>query len=112
MEDTRVSDLIAQLAQLQLEQNNILAQLADIAAESQEGTETRTEGHVIPTESQDETEIRIGDHVILLTGGVRCIKGDRARVTKVTGSSVFFTILRNQHNTYKRHSNVRKVQPS
>jgi transcription antitermination factor NusG len=88
-----VSDLIAQLAKLQLEQDTILARLADIASET-----------------QDETEIRVGDHVTLLTGGVRCIKGDIARVTKVTNSSVHFTILRNGHSTYKQHKNVRRSQ--
>jgi hypothetical protein len=101
-----VSALIAQLAKLQLEQDYIIAQLASIAAEPQ------GEPANIAVESQDETEIRVGDHVILLTGGVRCIKGDTARVTKVTNSSVFFTIIRNQHNTYKQHRNVRKIQPT
>jgi hypothetical protein len=88
-----VSDLIAQLAKLQLEQDTILARLADIASET-----------------QDEAKIRIGDHVTLLTGGVRCIKGDIALVTKITKSSVFFTVLRNGHNTYKQHKNVQKSQ--
>jgi hypothetical protein len=88
-----VSDLVAQLAKLQLEQNDIIERLANLTAES-----------------QDENEIRVGDYVILLTGGVRCIKGDKARVTKVTKSSVHFIILRNQHTTYKQHRNVQKVQ--
>jgi transcription antitermination factor NusG len=88
-----VSDLIAKLAKLQLEQQEIIEQLASIAAET-----------------QDESTIRVGDYVTLLTGGVRCLKGDRARVTKVNKSSVHFTILRNQHNTYKHYSNVRKIQ--
>ena len=92
-----ISDLLTQLARLQLEQNDIIEQLARKTAEIDIGV-------------QDESEIRVGDHVLLLTGGVRCIKGDRARVTKVTRSSVHFTLLRNQHNTYKQHRNVRKIQ--
>jgi len=64
-----ITDLIAQLSELQLEQNKILAQIA-----------TRT--GATKTESKDT--IHIGDHVLLLTCGIRCIKkGDKARVTKV-----------------------------
>jgi hypothetical protein len=92
-----ISDLLTQLARLQLEQSEVIEQLAKKTAE-------------LDTETQDESEIRVGDHVLLLTGGVRCVKGDRARVTKVTRSSVHFTVLRNQHSTYKQRRNVRKVQ--
>ena len=94
-----ISDLLKQLAKLQLEQNEIVEQLERKTAE-------------IATEAQDENEIRVGDHVLLLTGGVRCIKGDRALVTKVTRSTVHFTVIRNQHSTYKQHRIVRKVQQS
>ena len=92
-----ISDLLTQLARLQLEQNDIIEQLAQKTAEIETGT-------------QDKSEICVGDHVLLLTGGVRCVKGDRARVTKVTRSSVHFTVLRNQHNTYKQYRNIRKIQ--
>jgi hypothetical protein len=65
-----ITDLSAQLSELQLEQNKILAQIA-----------TRT-GASTKTESKDT--IHIGDHILLLTCGIRCIKkGDKARVTKV-----------------------------
>ena len=63
-----ITDLIAQLSELQLEQNKILAQIA-----------ARTES----TKAEPKDTIHIGDHVLLLTGGIRCIKGDKARVTKV-----------------------------
>ena len=53
--------------------------------------------------------ILIGDHVLLLTGGIRCIKGDKAQVTKVTKTAVHFTVLRNKHNTFERHRNVQKI---
>ena len=91
-----IPDLIAQLSKLQLEQNKILAQIA----------RTRTGA----TKMESEDTIHIGDHVLLLTGGItRCIKGDKAQVMKVTKSAVHFTVLRNNHNTYKRHRNVQKI---
>ena len=89
-----ISDLVKQLSQLQLEQNKIIEQI--LAARD---TTTLTE---------PEDTIHIGDHVLLLTG-IRCIKGDRARVTKVTESAVHFTVIRNNHNTYKKHRNVQKI---
>jgi len=90
-----IPDLIKQLSQLQLEQNKIIEQI--LAA------------RVTATPTEPEDTIHIGDHVLLLTGGIRCLKGDRARVTKVTDSAVHFTVLRNKHNTYKKHRNVQKI---
>jgi hypothetical protein len=90
-----VSDLIKQLSQLQLEQDKIIEQI--LAA----GDNT--------TSTEPEDTIHIGDHVLLLTGGIRCNKGDRARVTKVTESTVHFTVIRNNHNTYKKRRNVQKI---
>ena len=89
-----ITDLIAQLSELQLEQNKILAQIA-----------ARTGS----TKAESKDTIHIGDHVLLLTGDTKCTKGDNARVTKVTKTAVHFIVLRNQHNTYKRHRNVQKV---
>jgi len=86
--------LIKKLSQLQLEQNKIIEQITARATAT-------------PTEPEDT--IHIGDHVLLLTGGIRCIKGDRARVTKVTDSAVHFTVIRNNHNTYKKRRNVQKI---
>ena len=87
--------LIEQLSKLQLEQNKIIEQI--LAA------------RVTATTTEPEDTIHIGDHVLLLTGGIRCLKGDRARVTKVTDSAVHFTVIRNNHNTYKKHRNVQKI---
>ena len=90
-----ISAFIKKLSQLQLEQNKIIEQITARATAT-------------PTEPEDT--IHIGDHVLLLTGGItRCIKGDKAQVTKVTKSAVHFTVLRNNHNTYKRHRNVQKI---
>ena len=89
-----ITDLIAQLSELQLEQNKILAQIA-----------ARTES----TKVEPNDMIQIGDHVLLLTGGIRCIKSDKARLTKVTKTAVHFIVLHNQHNMYKRHINVQKI---
>jgi hypothetical protein len=96
----KASDLIAKLAKLQIEQDNIIQQLANRARDTE-------------AETEEDTEIHIGDHVLLLTGGVLCSKGDRARVTKVTSSAVHFTLLVGSftgHNSYKKHRNVQKVQ--
>ncbi len=101
-----VSELVAKLAKLQIEQDDIIQQLADRARD----TDTEAKGKDKKPKAQEaDTEIRRGDHVLLLTGGVLCSKGDRARVTKVTSSAVHFIVLRNNHNTYKKHKNVRKV---
>ena len=100
-----VSDLVAKLASLQIEQNNIIQQLADRAKD----TEAETEEDKKPAAQKEDTEIHIGDHVLLLTGGVLCSKGDRARITKVTKSNVHFVVLRNNHHTYKKYKNVQKV---
>lgn len=89
-----ISDLIAQLSKLQIEQNKIIEQIA-----------IRTRSN----KAKPIDIIHIGDHVVLLTGGIKCIKGDKARVTKVTESAVHFTVLRNNHNTYKKHRNVQKI---
>ena len=104
-----VSDLIAKLAQLQIEQDDIIQQLPNRAR----GTETKTKDKDKKPKAQEkDNEIHIGDHVLLLTGGLLCNKGDRARVTKVTNSAVHFIVLRNSHHTYKKHKNVRKVPQS
>ena len=99
-----VSDLVDQLAKLQIQQDDIIRQLKVRATD----TEAETEEDKKPA-AQADTEIRIGDHVLLLTGGVLCSKGDRARITKVTKSNVHFVVLRNNHYTYKKHKNVQKV---
>jgi len=109
-----VSDLVAKLAKLQIEQDDIIQQLANRARDTESKTKdkkpkARTKDKK-PEAQQEDTEIHPGDHVLLLTGGLLCNKGDRARVTKVTGSAVHFIVLRNSHNTYKKHKNVRKVQ--
>jgi hypothetical protein len=72
-----ITDLIAQLSELQLKQNKILAQIA-----------TRTGA----TKIESEDTIHIGDHVLLLTGGIRCIKGNKAQVKKVTKTAIHFTV--------------------
>jgi len=89
-----IPDLVAQLSKLQLKQDKIIKQIATRAT---------------ATQMEPEDTIHIGDHVLLLTGGIRCIKGDKAKVTKVTDSAVHFTVLRNKHNTYEKHRNVQKI---
>jgi hypothetical protein len=102
-----VSDLIAKLAKLQIEQDDIIQQLANRAQD----TETETKDKK-PAARETDNKIRKGDHVLLPTGGVLCSKGDRARVTKVTDSAVYFVVLRNNHCTHKKPKNVRKIPPT
>jgi len=89
-----IPDLVAQLSKLQLEQDKIIKQIAIRAT---------------ATQTEPDDMIHIGDHVLLLSGGIRCIKGDKAKVTKVTDSAIHFTVLRNKHNTYKKHRNIQKI---
>jgi len=86
--------LIEQLSKLQLEQNKIIEQIT---------------ARVTATPTEPEDTIHIGDHVLLLTGGIRWIKGDKAQVTKITDSAVHFIVIRNKNNTYKKHRNVQKI---
>jgi len=86
-----IPDLVVQLSKLQFEQDKIITQIATRATATQ-------------TEPEDTIH-----HVLLLTGGIRCIKGEKAKVTKVTDSAVHFTVLRNEHNTYKKNRNVQKI---
>ena len=102
-----VSELIAQLTKLQLEQNKIFEQLAVIS----DTDKTHKTADKKPRATDNNEDLKIGDHVILLTGGTRCKKGDKARVTKIADSAVHFVVLRNDHHTYKKHWNVRKVSP-
>jgi hypothetical protein len=104
-----VSDLIAKLAKLQIEQDDIIQQLANRARDTETETKDKDKDKK-PKAQKEDNEIHKGDHVLLLTGGVLCKKGDRAQVTKVTHSAVHFHVLRNNHNTYKKHKNVQKIQ--
>ena len=62
--------------------------------------------------AEDQDQIKVGDKVLLLTRGTRCRKGDTATVTKVGANTVYFTIHRNGHSTYKLAHNVEKIAPS
>ena len=88
--------LIEQLNHLQIDQSKIIKQIADL---------TRA-----PTKTKEENqELQVGDHVTLLTKGVKCKKGDKARVTIVTETLVHFIVLRNGHSTFRKRTNVKKV---
>ena len=99
-----ISDLVARLTELQIEQSKILEQLATLSKD----TETESEGKHEKTKEED-TGLQVGDHIKLLTKGVNFRKGDKAIITKVTESTVYFTVLRNKHSTFKQHRNVQKI---
>jgi hypothetical protein len=96
-----IADIVDKLAKLQLEQNYLLRELSN---------KTTTVEDKKPAPKSLNNEILVGDHVILLTGGILCNKGDKGLVTMVTDSTVHFTVLRNNHHTYKKYKNVTKVQ--
>jgi len=96
-----IADIVAKLAKLQIEQNYLIRELSK---------KTKIVEDKTPAPKPVNGKILVGDHVILLTGGILCNKGDKGLVTKVTDSTVRFTVLRNKHNTYKKYKNVRKVQ--
>ena len=97
----KIADIVAKLAKLQIEQNYLIRELSNKAKIVEDKT---------PAPKLVDNKILVGDHVILLTGGILCNKGDKGLVTKVTDSTVHFTVLRNKHDPYKKYKNVRKVQ--
>ena len=83
-------DLIQRLQQLQIEENEIIGQLAAIRSTRQ--------------------GIQIGDTVKLLTRGVRSKRGDLAVATKVTSNSVSVRLTSTGHVTRRHPKNVSKVE--
>ena len=106
-----VADIIKRLQQLQIEESNLLAELAA----RERDIEAPRPHPQLPSQRRNKTNDRkpleIGDKVLLLTRGVKCRKGDTATVTKVSPNTIHFTVHRTGHQTYKRVENVRKVTP-
>ena len=96
-----IADIVTKLAKLQIEQNYLIRELSG---------KTKIVENKTPAPKPVNNKILVGNHVILLTGGILCNKGDKGLVTKVTDSTVHFTVLRNKHNTYTKYRNIRKVQ--
>ena len=91
-------ELIRRLRQLQIEENNIIEQLAAIRS-----------GDEAINQSDDEV-IRVGDTVKLLTKGVRSKKGDLAVVTSVSDNSIGIKLKNTGHITRRQPNNVKKVK--
>ena len=104
-----ISSLVDKLKELQIEQDQILQQIQAIN-ESDTNRHT-TEGPALNRARPRSTSTRLhtGDHVTLLTGGIKCSKGDIARITRITDKWVHFIVLRNNQESYKKPRNVRKV---
>ena len=92
-----INQLIEELQKLHLEQGQIIKEIISRASEQPEPPK------------EDPDRIQIGDHVKLLTGGLKCKKGDIAEVTSVSPSSISFVVLRNNYRTYRKPKNVQKV---
>ena len=107
-----VADIIKRLQQLQIEESALLAELASRAPHSRASVPTSQLKSQRDDTAEDQDKIKVGDKVLLLTRGTRCRKGDTATVTKVSDNTVYFTVHRNGHSTYKLVHNVQKIAPS
>ena len=96
-----IAEIIKRLRELQIEQNTLIDKLHSIHSGSED------DQHLQRT---DDDCIQIGDKVRLNTGGVRCRVGDEAIVTKCNEKTVHFRVTRNGHHSYKKISNVTKIQ--
>ena len=95
------SDIIERLQKLQIEQNELFAQLITPEAKSK---------GVVKSSREESAKLKIGDYITLLSSGVRSKKGNKARVTGTKGTTVKFVIVRNGHNTHRKRNNVRKLE--
>ena len=112
MNTSDISDIIEQLSNLQIKQNELIAQLIaqkdNRKHNSKDNTKSETPTGPKEDKSEEDKTIKIGDRIILLTKGVKSKKGDEARVTDIKGAITYFIITRNGHNTYRKITNVRK----
>ena len=104
-----ISSLVDKLKELQIEQDKILQQIRVI--NESDTNRHKSEG---PTSTRagprnTSTSLSVGDHVTLLTGGIKCNKGDIARITRITDKWVHFVVLRSNQESYKKQRNVRKI---
>ena len=106
-----VADIIKRLQELQIEESNLLAELASRERNNEALRAYPQHPSQRPNRANDKNQIKIGDKVLLLTGGVRCRKGDTATVTKVSPKTIHFTVHRTGHATYKRVENVKRITP-
>ena len=105
----KVADIIKQLQELQIEESTLLAELAQ-----REAGNGASESYSLPNnqrknKTRRKKQIGVGDEVLLLTGGVKCRKGDKATVTKIGPKTAHFTVHRNGHTTYTLVENVRRI---
>lgn len=97
-----IEEIIASLQSLQLEQDQLLQQLATAVA----AKETRAQGTV--TDNTNKA-LKVGQQVEILTKGVRSQKGDIGTITKVTKDRVHLQVKRNGTSTSRKGSNVRSL---
>ena len=104
-----ISSLVDKLRELQIEQDIILQQIQAISESDahEDTTEAPAQNSTHPRSTN--TGLKVGDHVTLLTGGIRCNKGDIARITSITDKWVNFIVLRNNQESYKKSRNLRKI---
>ena len=105
------SEIIQRLRDLQIEQNKLFRELdRRYKQPKSEPTDQPAENPGDRNTPPAATEgLEVGDTIVLLMNGLRCKKGDKAKVVRITDSAVHFTVLKNGHSTYKKPKNVRKV---
>ena len=79
------SDIIERLQKLQIEQNELFAQLITPEAKSKGDPQPVRQKGVVKSSSEESEKLKVGDYITLLSSGVRSKKGDNARVTGTKG---------------------------
>ena len=87
---TTTEELIEKLTNLQLEQQVLIEELRK---------RTKT----------NHKDIQAGETVVVLTSGIRCNIGDKAKVTKVTKAYVHVQVLRTGQNTHRKRKNIKQA---
>ena len=87
---TTTEELIEKLTNLQLEQQVLIEELRK-------------------RNKNNHKEIQAGDIVVVLTSGIRCNIGDKAKVTKVTKAYVHVQVLRTGQHTHRKRKNIKEA---
>lgn len=110
-----MNNLISELQELRIEQSTLIHKIS-VLDKRIKCLENQVHGQKVAqpkSERTEKTDIQTGDTIVLLTKGACCRKGDKAKVTKISdfpyANTVYFTVLHNGNNTYKKRSNVKKV---
>ena len=105
----KVADIIRRLQELQIEESNLLSELAQHESGNGASEPQPSRNNQRKNKTRSREQVKVGDEVLLLTKGAKCRKGDTATITKVGPKTVHFTVHRNGHSTYKLIENVQLI---